>query len=295
MQKETLSELKPIGFGEDRIPGLKESREKTQEESICRVKGLAIEEALNHFAHIQDPTNTAELTKRELAASKNSIWDKLFGTTVVDRSGKVADIIPATGFDNDSPDVVAFRKKLVQSATLIDWKISVEWRILPASSRISKEHSIRRRDLLFLVTNNPFIPPGHEGFYLRGIQAGFFGDWTIAMHMLIPQLEASVRNVIQQHGGLTSTRESDGTQNEKDINQLLWDEKLGTIFGQDILFDLRGILIEKCGCNMRNELAHGLMPENAFYRLESVYLWWLVIRLCWIGYKCIPEELPEMP
>ena len=179
--------------------------------------------------------------------------------------------------------------------TLIDWKISVEWRILPASLRISKEHSIRRRDLLFLVTNNPFIPPGHEGFYLRGIQAGFFGDCTIAMHMLIPQLEASVRNVIQQHGGLTSTRESDGTQKEKDINQLLWDEKLGTIFGQDILFDLRGILIEKCGCNMRNELAHGLMPENAFYRLESVYLWWLVIRLCWIGYKCIPEELPEMP
>jgi hypothetical protein len=57
------------------------------------------------------------------------------------------------------------------------------------------------------------------------------------------------------------------------------------IFGPDIAFDLRGILIERFGHNMRNESAHGLMPEGAFFQPASVYLWWLVLRLCWMGYK----------
>lgn len=294
LQKAALKELSPFGFGEDRIPGLKETREKVQEESAQYVKGLCFEDALCRFAHIQNPTDLEQLKKRERESSKDAIWDKLFASTVVDRSGKVADIIPAVGFSHDAADAVALRKKLVQSATLIDWNISVEWRILPASYQISFEHPIRKRDLMFLVLNNPFIPQGHEGFYLRGIQAGFFGDWPVAMHMLVPQIEASVRHVLQQHGVVTSTRDSDGIQMEKDINQLLWEPEMEKIFGVDILFDLRGNLIEKCGCNMRNELAHGLMPEGSFYRLESIYIWWLVIRLCWIGVRAaIPKELPE--
>ena len=59
------------------------------------------------------------------------------------------------------------------------------------------------------------------------------------------------------------------------------------ILGPNITFDLRGILIERFGHNMRNESAHGLMPEGAFYQPASVYLWWLVIRLCWEGYKLV--------
>lgn len=130
--------------------------------------------------------------------------------------------------------------------------------------------------------------------YLRGIHAGFFGDWLTSMHLLIPQIEASVRHVLQQHGVITSTVESDGIQKERDINQLLWDPTAEDVFGADILFDLRGILIERFGSNMRNEAAHGLMPEVAFYRAESVYLWWLVIHLCWIGFRsAMPCDLPE--
>ncbi len=82
---------------------------------------------------------------------------------------------------------------------------------------------------------------------------------------------------------------------EKDINDLLWDEATERIFGKDILFDLRGILIERFGANLRNESAHGLMHEAAFYRAESIYLWWLVIRMCWIGFRAaeMPDDLQE--
>lgn len=284
LQKEALSELEPIGFDEDRIEGLKENREATQKAAAEHVSEKEFVEAIGRFAYIKNPTNLEKLKEREVKASEGMIWDKLFGAVALDKDGKVADTMPAIGFDEADQDEAALRKRLVQSAGNIDWGVSVVWYLEPARCAIIAEHPVRPRDLLFLVENNPFIPPGHQGIYLRGIHAGFYGDWLVAMHLLIPQLEASLRHVLQQHGVITSTLDSDGTQKERDINQLLWLEKVEEIFGQNFLFDLRGILIERFGRNMRNESAHGLMPEYGFYQNESVYLWWLVIRLCWIGF-----------
>lgn len=293
LQKQALSELSPLGFDPESFPGLKENREMIQEASIKYVSGLNFEKAVWRLAFIGDPTKVDELMENECENSEDLIWDKLVGSNQLDRDGKVSDIMPPMGLRGEDPDQVAFRKKLVQTASMFGWPLAVEWRIEPARRAIATEHPIRTRDLAFLVTNNPFIPQGREGIYLRGIQAGFFGDWLVAMHLLIPQLEASLRRVLQQHGGVTSTLKA-GIQMEKDINELLWDETVEKVFGSDFVFDLRGILIERFGCNMRNDLAHGLMDEGDFHQTaEPIYLWWLVIRLCWLGYRAIPEELPE--
>ena len=294
LQKASLGELKPFDFDPDSIPGLKENRVQVQEAAVAHVSGLPFERAILRFALIGKPTDVETLKENEKKNSEDFIWDKVCGANRLDRDGKIAEIMPAMGLVGEDPDQVAFRMKLCQTASMITRPTAVEWRIEPARFTIAQEHSIRAKDLAFLVTNNPFIPQGHEGIYLRGIQAGFFGDWLVAMHLLIPQLEASLRHVLQQDGVVTSTLDSDGTQKERDINQLLWDPKADEIFGQDVLFDLRGILIERFGCNMRNEFAHGLIHEAGFYRAEAVYLWWLAIHLSWIGFRSIPDALPEM-
>lgn len=186
-----------------------------------------------------------------------------------------------TGTDEDRAD--SLRKNLAKHAREIHWPRQVIWRIEPARVALIQEHFPSRIDLSFLVDNNPFIPEGHEGIYLRGIQAGFSGDWLVAMHLLIPQLEASIRYVLQQHDEITSTMR-DGIQQEQDINQLLTRPEVLEIFGADLIFDLRGILIERFGHNLRNDLAHALIPEGGFYQPASVYFWWLCIRLCWTGF-----------
>lgn len=292
LQKQSLGDLRPFDFDPESIPDFVENRDAVQQAARAHVSGLDFERAVLRFAHIGEPTDLAQLIESERTNSEGIIWDKLMGSTRLDRDGKVADIMPAMGFPGDEPDQVAFRKKLVHTASMFGWPMAVEWRIEPARQAISLEHALRFRDLAFLVTNNPFIRPGHEGIYLKGIQAGFFGDWLMAMHLLIPQLEESLRFVLQQHRGITSTLKQ-GIQMERDINDLLWEKEAEEIFGEDILFDLRGILIERFGCNMRNEMAHGLMSEGAFYRAESVYLWWLVIRLCWIGFRAAQADDPQ--
>ena len=285
LQRQALSELSPMKFDPQKLSGFQEAEKTVQEGAIAHVRGFGFEEAVARFVHIATPTNTAALRKQIEDQSDKFIADKLMSTVVLDHSGKVADRIPPVGFGPSGIAEDVMRKKMVHQAKLILWEMQVVWKIEPARRTIVSDHGIRSRDLVFLVTCNPFIPQGHEGIYLRGIQAGFFGDWITSAHLLIPQIEASLRHVLQQYGIVTSTLETDDTQKERDLNQLLWMPEIEKIFGEDAAFDLRGILIERFGFNMRNESAHGLMPEGAFYNSAPAYLWWLVLRLCWTGYN----------
>jgi hypothetical protein len=294
LQRESLTQLNPLELNVDEMPGFRETEEQVRDAAVAHVSGYSFQRAVVRLAHITKPTDTAHLRDQVKSQSDQLVWDKIVGSEALDHTGKVADKMPPIGFGSDNIEDVVLRKKMVQQAKEIGWQLSVVWRIEPARVAIFKENPIRRRDLFFLVLHNPFIPAGHEGIFLRGLQAGFFGDWLVAMHLLIPQVEASIRHVFQQHGIVTSTLESDGTQSERDLNQLLWMPQMEDIFGPDITFDLRGILIERFGENMRNESAHGLMPEGAFYRHTAVYFWWLVLYLCVTAHvqTRIPAERP---
>lgn len=283
LQQLALSQMKPMDLMGEEIPGFADAERQTQEAAANLVRGQSFEKAVGRLAFLGGPTDVQSLRAQMEDQSKEFIWDKIIGSSALDRSGKVSDWIPAIGF-GAAVDEEALRKKMVQNAREIQWPLKVTWEIEPSRLVIVEEHAIRRRKLVFLVAGNPFVPPGHEGICVRGLQAGFLGDWLLAMHLLIPQLEASLRYVLQQRGVVTSTLDADRIQQERDINQLLWLPEIEEIFGVEIAFDLRGILIERFGHNMRNESAHGLMPEGAFYQPASVYLWWLTLRLCWIGY-----------
>lgn len=289
LQLQARSEISPLELDENAIPGFREEEKKTQEASASHVSGHLFQAAIARLALIRNPTNAAELRDQVEKEAQTHVFSHLFESVALDHSGKVADTASGMLFAEPEKREEALRASMVRRAMEIDWQIQVVWIIEPARRAILREHGIRVRDLVFLVANNPFIPEGHEGIYARGIQAGFFGDWLAAMHLLIPQIEASLRHVFQQTGVITSTLESDGTQKERDLNALLWLPDMERIFGPNIAFDLRGILIERFGYNMRNESAHGLMPEGAFYQHGAVYLWWLALRLCWLGFQMLHE------
>ena len=284
LQKQSLSELTTINPSAFSTPEYIEAERLMQERSAAHVRGHDFQSALARFANVTQPTDVEKLKQQYQEATKETVFDKIAGASSIDHDGKVADTVLAVGSGSPEDEAEALRKRLCQQARTLNWPIHVVWNIEPARCAMIDEHVIRLQDLIFFVTNNPFIPPGHEGIYLRGIQAGFFGDWLTALHLLIPQVEASIRYVLNQYGIITSTLDSDGTQQERDLNQLLWLPDVERIFGTNILFDLRGLLIERFGHNFRNESAHGLLPEGGFYQESAVYLWWLIVHLCWKGF-----------
>lgn len=163
--------------------------------------------------------------------------------------------------------------------------------INPARLQILQDHpTVRVKDFRPLTRHNAFIPKGREQQFARGLHTGLQGDFLIAAHLLIPQVENSLRVALQRRGIITSGLDSTSKrQNEQSLNVTLYEyeEQLKSIFGEEIIFELQNLLVEPLGSNLRNEAMHGLMDDGAFYSHPVVYLWWLVLRIC-----CLENQGP---
>jgi hypothetical protein len=157
-----------------------------------------------------------------------------------------------------------------------------------ARMQILLEHNPDIRDFIELTSNNPFVPPGREWIFARGYLAGIRGDFLEALHLLVPQVENSLRYLLDCQGIVTSSLSSEGIQEDYDLNVLLEMQELRQLLGGDLLFDLQGTLVSRFGSNFRNLMAHGLLEQYDFYSYSAIYIWWLLLRIC-----CLPLMIAQ--
>lgn len=206
-------------------------------------------------------------------------FQHLVNTTILDERGRpVAQTAGLLGLQGEAYEV-AVEAKMFQHAASFNWFFGATAFIEPARLQIFNDHHPSLDELEFLVINNPFVPAGHEAFYLRGLHAGFHGDFIVATHLLVPQIENSVRYVLESHGVDVSTLKPDGTQPVKVLGALLEKEETLQVFGKELCFALRGCLNEKTGFDLRNKLAHGFLRMEECYSVAPVYVWWLILRI----------------
>ncbi len=160
--------------------------------------------------------------------------------------------------------------------------------IAPAVRQILLEHPVKLSDWEQIVGDNFFVPVGRERIFARGLHAGLTGDLLVASHLLIPQLENSFRTVLRGHGILTSKIDR-GVEREMYLHELLPMADFKQIFGDDLAFELRGLLVEQTSSNLRHGLSHGLFDHDVFYSTEVLYLWWVILWLCFV------QELQTSP
>jgi hypothetical protein len=291
-QKRGMSEMQTI-----RIPregsDLEEKLEQSAQAAAALVKGQCFEDAILRLAYVADPSRPAELRKRIEGNEGGGVFTQIFGASTVRSDGQISDTKPPLDSDNPEEREEAVVKEMYSQARTIDWIARAQVLIEPARQQVVAEHAARRVDLLFLVQDNPFVPVGREGLFLRGLHAGLHGDIVLALHLLLPQVEHSIREIFTAHGVITSKLESDTTQDERDLGWMLTHPQMGKIFGEGMAFDLRGLLVERFGLNLRNDLAHGLLAEQQMITPGAVYAWWLVLRLCCIPIASAKEKPPE--
>jgi hypothetical protein len=107
------------------------------------------------------------------------------------------------------------------------------------------------------------------------------GDFDVASAILFPQFEHAVRELFFAGQIVTTTDPAAAAQNEHDLNKLLAHKALPSIFGDEQAFDLRVLLTEKAGANLRNDLAHGTVDDGAKIG-SKIYFWWMCLRLALI-------------
>jgi len=271
-QEGAVKEMKPLSVELD----------ISQQVMVARkhVESKDLREALLKFAFGRNLISPEELKKETLRMIEKFPASHLFTRSIVDDKGRVVakqggGLEALSGAAGDELEGEMFAQ-----AARGHWPLRVAGYIEPARTQIFNDHHPTLRDLAYLVNNNPFVPSDHEGIFLRGIHAGFQGDFLLATHLLVPQIENSVRHVLETRGVDVSNLNSDGTQPVKLLGPLMGMPETTKIFGPSFVFELRGCLIEKSGYDFRNHVAHGFVSETECYSFPAVTLWWLVVRMC---------------
>jgi hypothetical protein len=253
---------------------------KLVESAREHVKDTDLRQALFKFSLGHALSDPKQLREEALELAKQFPMTHLFGTSLLDEMGRP--MAKVEGLHNVKGDIMEeqLEAEMFSNAARFHWHLRVSGYIDPARLQILNDHHPSFHDLSFVVRNNPFVPPGHEAIFLRGIHAGFHGDFVVVSHFLVPQIENSLRYVLESNGVDITNLMSDGTQPVKVLGAILGIEATKKIFGEPLCFELRGHLIEKTAYNFRNMVAHGFVSEAQCYSDPALNLWWLVLRIC---------------
>ncbi len=244
------------------------------------VKGKNFQEALFSLARLVTPTDISQLRQQVQQQARDSVLSDLFSTDMVNEMGKFVDRQPGSILSSNPKEAEAATHSEMCRQAIDDYKLKAQADIEPARYKINLEYNVELNDILAIVSHRPFVPPGREYLYAKGLYAGLTGDFLTSTHILIPQIENSVRDIMSQRGIITSGLDDRGIQNEHNLNSTLYRSEITSIFDKNTLFDLKCLLVERADSNLRNRMAHGLINDGGFMSGVMVYTWWLTLRLC---------------
>ncbi len=126
-----------------------------------------------------------------------------------------------------------------------------------------------------------FIPKDREHLFIEGIYCGFENNFILAAHLLIPQIENSLKHIIELNGR-NATKLAEEIQNDNTLGSILGTEENGKmldgICDRNLLLELNSFLVDGNSINFRNRICHGLISpfEIDYY---GIYVWWLVLKM----------------
>ncbi len=248
---------------------------KQVEQAKAYVTGKEFNDAIFALALLGASPKVSYLRQQ---VQENVGLSSFFPAVIVNEAGKVTARQPS----NSDKIEDAMRFEMYRNAIYYQ-RLHAQMYIEPARYQINLEHNVRIQDFISIISYSPFVPPNREYLFAKGLYAGLTGDFITSTHILIPQIENSIRYLLSQRGVLTSGVDNYGIQKEHQLSTTLYSQEIESIFDEDTLFDLKGLLIENSGSNRRHLTTHGLIDDNGFLTPLMSYLWWLTLRLC-----CLP-------
>lgn len=155
--------------------------------------------------------------------------------------------------------------------------------ILPALHIFTNEHNICFRELNNIVSKSTIFPNDRKGIITKGLMAGFEYDFITALHLLSPQIENMVRYQLRLAGVKTSNI-IDGIESENGLSTLVKNPEFDQIFGEDLGFEIKALMCDAFGPNLRNNVAHGLLDMNQMQSHSVIYFWWFCLRLVYVEF-----------
>lgn len=254
--------------------GIKEMREATAEMfATC-----SLADGLRGILQFIQPADPEEEKAEALRLARMAPLSNMFSTSHADDQGRVVAEGPA--LSDGEPTEAWFKEHCIRNA-LFRRRYAVGGRIEPARQTLLERFSIQERHMLAIVAHSDFIPIGHHQIYGLGLARLWQGDYVTAASLLVPQLENSLRHVLQLVGRDSSKIEEDGIQGDRALNVLLTycRPDLEEVFGPEMIWEIDALFNFRPGPALRHELAHGKLHTQAFYSPDVISACWLIFYL----------------
>ena len=82
----------------------------------------------------------------------------------------------------------------------------------------------------------------------------------------------------------------EGIEEVKPMHAVLELEGVKESLDEDLIFALNTIFCSKFGFNMRNNVAHGMLDDQAFQSFKALYIWWFALKFCYLFCGKLQEE-----
>ena len=241
-------------------------------------RGLLLDDALCKLAIAVVPIDAGALRSGAIEEIAAHPLQSLFSSSTFDHDGRKISFRPSGSFGNPEGNESAIQGVMNRHA-ILERELSVAGRIAPAMRTILSDQNISSDEFGTLVENNQFIPKARLPLFIKGLESGFNWDFSTSLHILIPQTENSLRLILEAQGIVPRTVNSDGVETLWTLERVLLHPKTIEFLGNDLQYELRTLLIEQGGPNLRNGMAHGLLSADDFNGVNGFYLWWIIYRI----------------
>lgn len=125
-----------------------------------------------------------------------------------------------------------------------------------------RRHALSPDALLAEIVESPLWSENRHAILDRGVKAFLDDDALVAIHLLIPEVEAAVRNLAGGSGVVLQKPHRNGGYVLKNLDDLLREKAVVLSLTEDMALYLRIVLTDQRGWNLRNVVCHGLFPAN---------------------------------
>jgi hypothetical protein len=235
--------------------------------------------SLKSFALLDNSPKMEDLKEEALKQGQDSVLSSMFGIKYIDDEGKT--IMDTPGAGSGEPPEGWYLSKIAQAESLRRSMVVVN-NIEPVRLHINERVAIEERHFNPIVGQSHFVPRLQAPLYALGFARFFQGDFASAAHLLIPQLEPSLRHILKASGADPTKRRDDATEEDKSLVAIITSHRaeLVAILGAPLLEELDRVFNIKPGPALRHDVAHGQLSAGACYSADVIYACWLLYRVC---------------
>jgi len=124
-------------------------------------------------------------------------------------------------------------------------------------------------EIIDYLYESPIFDERRKELLIKGIEAYLKGNYVVSLHILIPQIEAIIRNLSEKLGIPVLKPSRTGGFFYRTLDELLREKGIIKVLSEDMCLYFRVLVTDPRGWNLRNEVCHGISGPEQFDQISA--------------------------